>query len=215
MPLGIVVAVLVLILAAMPGGVAHAQGTAPKDAPPKDAPAKSAPGPAPIAVPDAQTLAMLIHNSVVAVSQANVTGNYGVLHALAAPGFQESNPPQKLAEVFANLRSVDLTPVIIFSPILTQQPTVTENNMLRLTGYYKTTPQQVHFDLLFQPVAGNWRLFGVAIRTLPADAPQPAASLRPPASFPKGDAPAKAAEKKAPAPEKKARPATTPAEKKQ
>jgi hypothetical protein len=86
--------------------------------------------------------------------------------------------------------------------------------MLRLTGYYKTTPQQVHFDLLFQPVAGNWRLFGVSMKTVPADAPQPAASLRPPASFPKGDAPAKAAEKKAPAPEKKARPATPPPEKK-
>lgn len=142
------------------------------------------------ALPDPNTLAILIQTAVVAASQANRTGNYTVLHALGSPDFQKANPPEKLAQIFAEWRTkqIDTTPVIIFSPVLKSQPAMTEQGMLRLTGYYKTQPQQVHFDLLFQPVANQWRLFGIAMSTQPA---QPEAAQAP-------------AEKKAAAPEKKA-----------
>jgi hypothetical protein len=121
------------------------------------------------AMPDANKLAILIQTSVVALSQANLTGNYSVLHALAAPEFQKGNPPAKLAETFADLRGkgIDLTPIIIFSPILMKEPTIDEKGVLRLTGYYKTAPQRVHFDLIFQ-FTDQWRLLGIALKTAPA-----------------------------------------------
>jgi hypothetical protein len=50
-----------------------------------------------LSVPPPEQLAILIQTAVVAASQANLTGNYSVLHALAAPGFQKANPPEKLA----------------------------------------------------------------------------------------------------------------------
>lgn len=58
--------------------------------------------------------------------------------------------------------------MIIYSPLLKAPPTIDDKNMLRLTGYYKTSPQQVNFDLLFQPVSGQWRLFGINLGTQPA-----------------------------------------------
>jgi hypothetical protein len=99
-----------------------------------------------------------------------------VLHALGAPSFQKANTPAKLAEIFKNLRqrNIDLTPIILFSPILLREPVINAQGMLHLVGYYKTTPQQVHFELLFQPVSGQWRLFGISVRTQPAN--QPAAA---------------------------------------
>ena len=129
-------------------------------------------------LPPPEQMAMMIQTSVVALSQANLTGNFTVLHALGAPGFQQSNPPAKLAEIFKNLReqNIDLTPVILFSPVLLREPAINEQGMLHLVGYYKTAPQQVHFELLFQPVSGQWRLFGISVRTLPAN--QPAAHRR-------------------------------------
>lgn len=122
------------------------------------------------AMPDTNKLAILVQTAVVALSQANLTGNYSVLHALGAPGFQKDNPPAKLAETFADLRAkgIDLTPVIIFSPILMREPAIDDKGMLRLTGYYKTAPQRVHFDLLFQFVTDQWQLLGIALRTAPA-----------------------------------------------
>jgi hypothetical protein len=117
------------------------------------------------AMPSARQLAILVQTTVVALSQANLTGNYTVLHGLGAPGFQKANSPDRLGKLFANIRKIDLTPVILYSPLLTSQPAIDDKNMLRLTGYYKTTPQQVQFDLLFQPVAGRWRLFGISVGT--------------------------------------------------
>ncbi len=176
------------------GGAALAQ---PKDPPPvpfgksqlkgqtKETAPKAAAEPqgkAPIPPPD--VMAIMIQTVVVALSQANLTGNFTVLHALGARGFQQSNPPEKLAEIFKNLRDkkIDLTPVILFSPALQREPVINEQGMLHLVGYYKTAPQQVHFDLLFQPAAGKWQLFGISVRTVPA----PAAAAQPPS----GSAPA-------------------------
>jgi hypothetical protein len=116
-------------------------------------------------IPGNHQLGILIQTAVVAVSQANMTGNYSVLHDMASPEFQKANPPQKLAKIFADVRKIDLTPVIIFSPVLAKHPAIDDKNMLRLTGYYETSPQRVLFDLLFQPVQGHWRLFGISIRT--------------------------------------------------
>ncbi len=137
-------------------------------------------GKAPMPAPE--QMAILIQTAVVALSQANLTGNFTVLHAMGAPGFQQSNPPTKLAEIFKNLReqNIDLTPVILFSPVLAREPAINEQGMLHLVGYYKTAPQQVNFELLFQPVAGQWRLFGISVRTVPA----PSAAAQPPAGSP-------------------------------
>ena len=146
------------------------------------APAAAAQPQAKTPMPPPEQMAMLIQTSVVALSQANLTGNYTVLHALGAPGFQQANPPAKLAEIFKNLgeQKIDLTPVILFSPVLAREPVINEQGMLHLVGYYKTTPQQVNFEVLFQPVAGQWRMFGISVRTVPA----PAAAAQPPAGSP-------------------------------
>ena len=169
-----------LASAAIFTGSAQAQSATP--APP---PAETAAKPTTTAaqkppVPDNLKLAILIQTSVVALSQANLTGNFSVLHALAAPSFQQANPPQKLAQIFAGLRSknLDLTPVILFSPILTKPASIDDNNRLHATGFYKTQPMQVRFDLMFEPVQGAWRLFGIALDAVPA--PVESAAVTPP-----------------------------------
>ena len=153
-------------------------------------------------MPSAPQLAILVQTAVVALSQANLTNNYTVLHALAAPDFQKNNPPEKLAQVFAEVRKTDLTPVILFSPQLSRPPVIDDKNMLRLTGFYKTSPQQVLFDILYQPVEGRWRLFGISVgtqRLQPAEAAP--AGAAPAAAPPAAQAPA--ADKKKAAPAKK------------
>jgi hypothetical protein len=132
-------------------------------------PAGAAPpaqGKSAVAMPDTNKMTLLIQNTMAALAQANLTGNYTVLHALGAPGFQQSNTPAKLAEVFAVhcKAGFDVTPVILYRPRLTQQPALDANGMLRLTGVYDTEPKNVRFDLLFQPVGGMWRIFGISVQ---------------------------------------------------
>jgi hypothetical protein len=123
----------------------------------------------------------LIRSTLVTLNDANRSGNYTVLRDLASPGFQANNTAADLSLIFADLRkrNVDLHAVAITAPQLSTAPHIDNNKMLRLTGYFPTQPLQINFDLLFQNVAGHWRLFGVSVSTSQAAPQQPAASPKP------------------------------------
>jgi hypothetical protein len=129
-------------------------------------------------MPNDAVIWMLIESAVIALNQANITGNYCVLHVLGAPAFQNANSPEKLAQIYGPLRSrqLDLSPILIFQPKLFQKPEMNAEGMIRVTGFFPTKPERVNFDLIFQPVNSRWRLFGIAVEPTPAplpDAQQP------------------------------------------
>ena len=144
-------------------------------------------------IPSSDRLIMLINSALIALNQANATGNYTVLRDMAAPGLRRANSPERLAQAFANLRSrkLDLAPVLLYEPKLYQKPEINAKGMLRITGFFPTAPERVNFDLIFQPVWGQWRLFGISANTVPAPAPQAAPAQ--PATSPAKPATAQAA----------------------
>jgi len=109
---------------------------------------------------------MLIRTTLIALSQANLTGNYTVLRDLGSPTFQASVSASDLAESFADLRhkKYDFSPILFFSPNLTNQPTIDETGRLRLTGFIETRPEQINFDMLFETFNGEWRLAGLLVQ---------------------------------------------------
>lgn len=123
----------------------------------------------PLSVPDAYKLNMMIRTTLIALNQANRTGNYTVLRDLSAPAFARTNDAARLAEIFAKLRKrdLDLSPILFFQPKLRQEPAITDNGLLRLTGFFETKPEQISFDMLFQSVEEDWRLFGLAVDVAP------------------------------------------------
>jgi hypothetical protein len=161
------------------------------------------PGPR-LPMPNDDTLLLLINSSLIALNQANATGNYTVLRDIAAPGFQKANSPERLAQLFANLRSrnLDLTPVLLFQPKLYQRPQMSDRGMIRITGFFPTSPERVNFDLIFQPIQGKWRLYGIAANTQKAPPPQ-AAQQAAPGPAPEAEPKPAAAEVTKPVPAKK------------
>jgi hypothetical protein len=146
-------------------------------APPKQ-PAQSAtqaPKPAQI---DRNGVLILIRTTLLALDQANKTGNYTVLRDLGAPDFQ-ANSAAQLAEIFAQQRkdNIDLSGVAVIDPQLTLLPQIEANGMMRMAGFFPSVPTQVNFEPLYAPVGGRWRLFGLSVsfgQAAPA-APQPPA----------------------------------------
>lgn len=114
----------------------------------------------------------LIRSTLLTLNDANRSGNYTVLHDLAAPGFQAKNTPADLARIFSDLRGrhIDLYAAAVMAPQLTSPPHLESNGMLRLTGVFPTRPLQIKFDMLFQDVGKQWRLFGISVATPPATA---------------------------------------------
>ena len=118
-------------------------------------------------MPSRTQLALIVQTFMVALSQATLTDNYSVLLALSTPKFQSENSTQSLLKAFAWLRrsNIDLTPIILYAPTLVQEPMIAADGSLKLIGYYKTAPKQVHFAIVAEAVDGAWRLAGLSLET--------------------------------------------------
>ncbi len=143
-----------------------------------------------VPIPDNSKLTLMIQLHVSALALANLTGNYSVLRDLGSPAFQAANTPEKLAESFSGFRKqgIDISPALLFAPILLGPPQIDANNVMRLAGFYATKPQRIAFELLFQPAGNAWRLADIQVRTVvpqlaqaaPAEAePAPTAVVKP------------------------------------
>ena len=122
---------------------------------------------------------ILIRSTLLALDQANKTGNYTVLRDLGSPDFQ-ANTAAQLADIFAQQRrdNIDLSGVAVIEPQLTLLPQIEANGMMHMAGFFPSVPTQVNFELLYAPVGGRWRLFGLSVsfgQATPA-APQPPAA---------------------------------------
>ena len=101
---------------------------------------------------------MLIRTTMIALHQANVTGNYTVLRDLGASILQSANTAADLAVLFAPIfarTAFSLAPTVLFDAILDQKPALTTNGVLKLVGHFPTKPQEVIFDLTFAYEAGG------------------------------------------------------------
>jgi hypothetical protein len=179
-------ALIVMMLPDAEAQVPKQQQPAPKQQPPQQQP--QAPKPAQI---DRNGVLILIRSALLALDQANKTGNYTVLRDLGSPDFQ-ANSAAQLAEIFAQQRrdNVDLSGVAVIDPQLTLLPQIEGNGLMRMAGFFPSVPTQVNFELLYAPVGGRWRLFGLSVSFGQAapTAPQPPAPAAPQAAAPSAPA---------------------------
>jgi hypothetical protein len=116
----------------------------------------------------------LVSSVMLALHQANITGNYTVLRDMSASGFRNKNSATDLGRIFAPIREtkIDLSQTVLLDPHITTA-TLNDQKMLYLVGAFETKPTPVTFELLFEPIEGNWKLFGIAVKLIPqiGDAP--------------------------------------------
>ncbi|WP_156150824.1 hypothetical protein [Hyphomicrobium sp. 99] len=157
---------------ANPANAATPGKAAPPAAAPQKTPEKS-PTATALPIPDGPGLNILIRRTILTINDANLSGNYSVLRDLASPAFQAANSQATLVGIFADLRNrkIDLAPILMFDPKLVRQPEINPDGMLHLSGFLPTRPEQVNFDLLYENVAGHWRMFGIALNTSRAEPP--------------------------------------------
>ncbi len=113
---------------------------------------------------DRNDVLILVRTVLLALDDADKTGNYTVLRDLGAPGFQVNNTAAQLGDIFVKERrdKIDLSGVAVLDPQLTLLPRL-ENGYLHMAGFFPSVPMQLNFNLWFAPVNGAWRLFGLAV----------------------------------------------------
>jgi hypothetical protein len=154
---------LVLLLGAE-SSRSQAQAPAPEPSQPQQTqPPQAAQPPQPAQI-DRNGVLILIRSTLLALDQANKTGNYTVLRDLGAPGFQV-NTAARLAEIFAKQRNdkIDLSAIATVDPQLSLPAQIEPDGRLHVAGLFPSAPAPVNFDLTFTPVDGQWRLLGLSV----------------------------------------------------
>lgn len=115
---------------------------------------------------DPKTVLILVRSTLIALDQANKTGNYSVLRDLGSPDFQRENSDARLAEVFASQRKadLDLAAALVLDPTITLAPQIEKNGLLHLAGFFPVnTNTKLTFELLFQGVDKRLLLYGLSV----------------------------------------------------
>ena len=153
----------------------------PAAAPVQIAPVVTAPSDAP-PLPSTEQLVSLVRNVLLAVNDANLTGNYTVLRDLSAPDSQALNTPERLEESFRPIRQqgTDFSIVAVATPRFVQLPTFTPQGYLRVNGEFISSPR-ITFDIFLQHVEGRWRPYAIGVGVVPVPVnPTPSAEVKPP-----------------------------------
>lgn len=124
--------------------------------------------------PDENVSARLVWSTMIALDNANRTGNYTVLHALGSPSFQQNYPVAQLSQSFSGLRAqrVDIGRSIMIKPTYYIPPTIIPSGDLRLRGAFEYRPQSLRFDLIYRNVNGGWALHAISVAQMDSQAPR-------------------------------------------
>ena len=89
-------------------------------------------------------ISAMIRNTVIAIHQANVTGNYTVLRDLGALGFYVDKSATDLSDFFRPLREakIDLTDTVIQEPLLSEQPKLSNDGSCSLRVGFQEKKRQ-------------------------------------------------------------------------
>ena len=117
-------------------------------------------------VPSERTLEVLVKTSLLSFNDANVTGNYTVLHDKLSKPFRQEYPPDKLKEAFKEFRDkdIDIELIAALKPIYEPAASIDSEGKLLAKGYFPSEPIRVNFNLAFIPSDGEWKLIRLNVK---------------------------------------------------
>ena len=120
-------------------------------------------------VPPDRLLEALVKSSLLTLNDANVTGNYSVLHAKLSKPFREQFPPEKIKAAFKEFsdNNTDYDIIAAMPPAYDPKPMVDEDGKLVVKGSFPTEPSRVSFELEYIPSDGEWKLILIQVNLDP------------------------------------------------
>ena len=110
-------------------------------------------------IPSALQQEILIKASLLTLNDANVTGNYTVLHAKLGKQFRDRITPDKLKQAFKSFadQKVDWDLIAARTPVATSEAKIDNRGALILRGYFDTRPSRVNYELDFMISEREWK----------------------------------------------------------
>ena len=121
--------------------------------------ALAAPARAENTVPSAQLQEILIKTSLLTLNDANITGNYAVLHAKLAKPFRDQFSPDRLKQIFKPFadQKLDYSLIAARPPVASAESIIDRRGALVTRGYFDTRPSRLTYEIDFLPSEGEWK----------------------------------------------------------
>jgi hypothetical protein len=121
-------------------------------------------------VPNSKEQEVLIKASLLTLNDANVTGNYAILHARLSKPFREQFSADRLKQSFKEFadKKTDWEAVVAMPPIPTESSYIDKNGALILRGYFDAGARHVIYELDFIPSEGEWKASNLSVSIKPA-----------------------------------------------
>jgi hypothetical protein len=120
----------------------------------------------------AETALILIRSTLLSLNDAVQTGNYTVLRDRSAPSFRERNTAADLSKIFSDIarRGIELSAVAILTPQMQSAPAIAADGKLLIKGYFAGQPVRIDFELVFEAVGRQWRIYALSVAPVAAPA---------------------------------------------
>jgi hypothetical protein len=118
-------------------------------------------------IPSASAQEGIIKRSLLTFNDANVTGNYTVMNALASKPFRESLSAEKLKETFKafNEKHIDFGDIVLVKPVVTKPTTIDDDGVMVTEGYLDIPTMRVKYVLKHLLSDARWQLLGINVAT--------------------------------------------------
>ncbi len=114
----------------------------------------------------------MVKVALLTLNDANLTGNYDVLHAKMARPFRERFSAATLKQAFASFAGHHIDAIAGMPIVSTGAPRIGENGALLLRGHFDTAPSRLSYALDYAMSEGEWKLvtIDVKVRSLQTNA---------------------------------------------
>lgn len=120
-------------------------------------------------IPNAMEQEVLIKASLLTLNDANITGNYSVLHAKLSKPFREQFSADRLKQSFREFaeKKADWEAIAAMPPIPTAKAHIDKSGALILRGFFDAGATHVIYELDFLPSEGEWKASNLTVRLKP------------------------------------------------
>ena len=108
---------------------------------------------------------ILAKTTILTLNDANLTGDYEVLHAKLSKPFRDQFDADKLAETFKDFvdKHLDLSPIADRPAVADAEAKIDDEGVLTLQGHFATAPKHVKYRLDFIRSDGGWKPVGIKV----------------------------------------------------
>jgi hypothetical protein len=120
---------------------------------------------------------VMVKTSLLTLNDANLTGNYDVLHAKMARAFRDKFGAEVLKQGFKSFAGHHIDAIAAKPIVSTSEPSINGKGALMLRGYFDTAPSRLSYQLDFAVSEGEWKLLNMDVKVKGASTSDAAALL--------------------------------------